>query len=93
MAMNSGKLLQPATVKLLQTSKRLASGEEAGYGLGWYSKTVTLSGKQARVVGNDGYSMGGMVASLTTFPEHGIVVAVTSNISFADFCRHVSHSR
>jgi hypothetical protein len=27
--------------------------------------------------------MGGMVASFITFPEHGIVVAVTSNISFA----------
>jgi len=25
-----------------------------------------------------------MVASLTMFPEHGIVVSVTSNISYAD---------
>ena len=33
MAINSGKLLQPATVELLQTSQRLASGEESGYGL------------------------------------------------------------
>jgi CubicO group peptidase (beta-lactamase class C family) len=31
MAMNSGKLLQPATVALLQTSQRLPSGEETGY--------------------------------------------------------------
>src|SRR5262245_45273578 len=36
MAINSGKLLQPATVELLQTSQRLASGEEPGYCLGWY---------------------------------------------------------
>jgi hypothetical protein len=36
------------------------------------------------VVGHDGESLGGMVASLMTFPEHGIVVAVTSNISYAD---------
>ena len=28
--------------------------------------------------------MGGMVASLMTFPEYGIVVSVTSNISYAD---------
>ena len=84
MAINSGKLLQPATVKLLQTSQRLASGEETGYGLGWYLKTVTLAGKQTRVIGHDGDSLGGMVASLMTFPEHGIVVAVTSNISYAD---------
>ena len=84
MAMNSGKLLQPATVELLQTSQRLASGEETGYGLGWYLKTVTLAGKQTRVIGHDGESLGGMVASLMTFPEYGIVVAVTSNISYAD---------
>ena len=84
MAINSGKLLQPATVQLLQTSQRLASGEETGYGLGWYLKTVTLAGKQTRVVGHDGESLGGMVASFMTFPEHGIVVAVTSNISYAD---------
>ena len=84
MAMNSGKLLQPATVELLQTSQRLASGQETGYGLGWDLKTVTLAGKQTRVVGHDGDSLGGMVASFMTFPEYGIVVAVTSNISYAD---------
>ena len=28
--------------------------------------------------------MGGMVASFMTFPEHGIVVSVTSNTSYAD---------
>jgi hypothetical protein len=28
--------------------------------------------------------MGGMVASFLTFPEQGIVVSVTSNISYAD---------
>jgi CubicO group peptidase (beta-lactamase class C family) len=84
MATNSGKLLQPATVELLQTSQRLASGEETGYGLGWDLETVTLAGKQTRVIGHDGDSLGGMVASLMTVPEYGIVVAVTSNVSYAD---------
>jgi serine beta-lactamase-like protein LACTB, mitochondrial len=84
MAINSGKLLQPATVELLRTSQRLASGEETGYGLGWYVKTVTLAGKQTRVIGHDGDSLGGMVASLITVPEYGIVVAATSNISYSD---------
>jgi serine beta-lactamase-like protein LACTB len=85
MAINSGTLLQPATVQLLQTSQRLASGEETGYGLGWDLETVTLEGgEQTRVVGHDGDSLGGMVASLITFPEHGIVVSVASNISYAD---------
>ena len=84
MAINSGKLLQPATVQLLQTSQRLPSGQETGYGLGWDLETVALAGEQTRLVGHDGDSLGGMVASFMTFPEHGIVVSVTSNISYAD---------
>jgi serine beta-lactamase-like protein LACTB len=84
MAITSGKLLQPATVQLLQTPQRLASGQETGYGLGWDLETVTLAGDQTRLAGHDGELMGGMVASFMTFPEHGIVVSVTSNISFAD---------
>jgi CubicO group peptidase (beta-lactamase class C family) len=35
LALNSGTLLQPATVQLLQTSQQLTSGQETGYGLGW----------------------------------------------------------
>ncbi len=84
MAMNGGKLLQPATIELLQTSQRLASGVETGYGLGWDIETVMLGGKQTRALGHNGDSLGGMVASLMTFPEYGMAVAVTSNISYAD---------
>jgi serine beta-lactamase-like protein LACTB len=84
MAINSGKLLQPATVQMLQTSQRLTSGEETGYGLGWDRETVVLGGKQTRVVGHDGEVMDGMVTSFMTSPEHQIVVAVMSNIAFAD---------
>ena len=61
MAINSGTLLQPATVQLLQTSQRLASGEETGYGLGWDLETVALAGAtnalgrpRRRVAGRDG---------------------------------------
>ena len=84
MAIDSGKLLQPSTVQLLQTSQRLRSGQETGYGLGWDLETVALAGQDTREVGHDGDLLGGMAASLMTFPEHGIVVAVTSNISYAD---------
>ena len=88
MAMNSGKLLKPSTVELLQTPQLLPSGKETDYGLGWYRKTVTLAGKKTRLTGLDGDSLGyavgdGMVASLMTFPEYGMAVAVTSNISYA----------
>jgi CubicO group peptidase (beta-lactamase class C family) len=84
MAIQSGKFLQADTVKLLQTSERLASGAETGYGLGWDLETVTFAGEPTPVVGHDGESLGGMVASLITFPERDLVVAVASNISYAD---------
>jgi serine beta-lactamase-like protein LACTB, mitochondrial len=83
-AINGGQLLQPATVQSLQASQRLASGQETGYGLGWDLETVALAGEQTCVVGHDGESLGGMVASLMTFPERGLVVCVMSNISYAD---------
>jgi CubicO group peptidase (beta-lactamase class C family) len=84
LAVNSGKLLQPATVQLLQTSLRLTSGQETGYGLGWDLETVTLAGRPLHAAGHDGELLGGRAASLMTFRENGIVVAVMSNISYAD---------
>jgi serine beta-lactamase-like protein LACTB len=84
MAIAAGKLLKPATVQLLQTSQRLASGEETGYGLGWDLETVTLAGQPTLVAGHNGQILGGTVASLLTAPQHGIAVSVTSNISYAD---------
>ena len=82
-AINRGKLLKPETVKLLQTSQRLSTGEETGYGLGWDLETVTISGKPTPVVGHNGSLLGGMAVSLMTLPEHGISVAVASNSSYA----------
>jgi CubicO group peptidase (beta-lactamase class C family) len=83
-AINAGKLLQPATAQLLQASQRLRSGEETGYGLGWDLETVALAGKERTLVVHDGDLRGGMVSSFITFPERGIVVAVASNTSYAD---------
>ena len=83
MAMKSGTLLQPATVALLQTSQRLPSGEETGYGLGWDLETATIKGQQVRVVGHDGDVLGGRTASLILLPD-GLVVAVISNTSYAE---------
>jgi serine beta-lactamase-like protein LACTB, mitochondrial len=85
MAMTSGKLLQPATVQILQTPQRLASGEETGYGLGWKIEKVALAGKSVRMAGHGTRAdFIGTTAYLMTFPERRIVVAVTSNTSFAD---------
>ena len=84
MALDDGTLLQPATVDVLQTPQRLTTGQETGYGLGWDIETVPLAGAQTRVVGHDGESLGGTVASLMTFRDRGLVVAVISNVSYAD---------
>jgi CubicO group peptidase (beta-lactamase class C family) len=84
LAMNGGTLLQPATVRLLQTSQQLASGQETGYGLGWDLDTVTLAGEPTQATGHDGALLGRRVVSLMMFREAGIVVAVMSNISYAD---------
>ncbi len=85
MAVSSGTLLQPATVEILQTPQRLASGEETGYGLGWRLETVSLGGKPARMAGHGTkVDFIGTTAYLMTLPEQRIVVAVMSNTSFAD---------
>jgi serine beta-lactamase-like protein LACTB len=83
MAVNSGKLLKPATVTLLQTPQLLASGEETEYGLGWMLDTVPLAGEPARLASHASRTLLGGSTSFLTLPERGIVVAVTSNISFA----------
>jgi serine beta-lactamase-like protein LACTB, mitochondrial len=84
MAFNGGKLLQPATVAMLQTSQRLTSGEETGYGLGWDLETASIAGAPTRTVGHDAeFTIGGS-ASFSIFPERGLVVAVMTNTSFAD---------
>jgi CubicO group peptidase (beta-lactamase class C family) len=84
LAINGGKLLKPATVRLLQTSQQLTSGQETGYGLGWDLDTVTLAGESTQAAGHDGELLGRRVVSLMMFREAGIVVAVMSNISYAD---------
>jgi len=42
LAMTNGRLLQPATIRMLQTRQELASGKETGFGLGWTVETVPL---------------------------------------------------
>jgi serine beta-lactamase-like protein LACTB, mitochondrial len=87
MAINRGRLLRPQTVQILQTPQRLTSGKSSGqetsYGLGWDLKTVTLAGQQVRAAGHNGHFWVEEVASLLTFPERGLAVAVMSNVSFA----------
>ena len=84
LAVSCGELLQPATVEMLQASQRLPTDEETGYGLGWDLETVSIAGGPTQLVGHDDEYVIGGSASLVTWPERGIVVAVTANITFAD---------
>jgi len=85
MAVSGGTLLKPATVEMLQTPQRLTSGEQTEYGLGWALETVPLAGQPARMAGHGTkVDFIGGTTSLMTFPERGIVVAVTTNTSSAD---------
>jgi len=83
-ALSSSMLLQPATVELLQSPQTLMSGESTQYGLGWMLETVELAGGQMRVVGHASRTIEGASTSFLTFPDRGFVVAVTTNMSFAD---------
>ena len=79
-----GKFLQPATVTMLQTPQQLTSGQDTEYGLGWMLDTVELAGERTPLASHASRTIEGASTSFLTFPERGIVVAVTSNISFAD---------
>jgi CubicO group peptidase (beta-lactamase class C family) len=83
MAISRGKLLQPDTVSMLQTRQLLASGAETEYGLGWMLETLPLAGEPTRLASHASRSLLGASTSFLTFPERGIVVAVTSNTSYA----------
>ena len=82
-ALVRGDLLEPGTVELLQTAAQLASGEPTGYGLGWFVRRVPLDDAQARAIGHGGSAVGGST-SFMTFPDLDLVVAVSSNVSFAE---------
>ena len=69
---------------MLRTPLELESGESTGYGVGRFVRSAPL-GPEANttIVGHGGSSAGGFT-SFMTLPEHGIVVAVTTNVSFAE---------
>lgn len=83
-ALERGTLLQRATVDMLRAPQPLTSGRDTGAGLGWEHETVTLHDVPTRTVGQDGTLLGGRVASLLVVPDHGTIVAVVSNIAYAD---------
>lgn len=75
LALHAGTLLKPATIQLLQTPQRLASGADTGHGLGW---------DVGPALGRDGELLGKRVMSFRIVRETGVVVAVMSNMVSAD---------
>jgi len=83
LALGDGKLLQTATVAMLHTPQQLASGKETEFGLGWTVETVPLGGEPARLASDASRSLFGGSASFLVFPDRDIVVALTTNTSYA----------
>lgn len=71
--------LDPATVRLLWTSQHLRDGSDVHYGIGW---RVYEDDAGRRVVGHGGSSVGGRT-QLVMYPDQGVVIAVTANLSEA----------
>ncbi len=69
--------LKAETLALLFTSQRTTDGEETGYGLGW---RAGKDERGRRVVGHGGGSVGGTTC-LSLYPEHGLVIAMITNLS------------
>jgi len=77
-AMLHGRLLDPATVKLLWTSQRTSDGKETGYGIGW---GVDRDAKGRQRVSHSGGSVGG-TAMLIIYPEQDFIIALLVNSDF-----------
>lgn len=83
LAMDQHQLLQAATTQLLHTPVNLPSGRTAPHGLGWQVETVALHGGTTPRIGHPGEAVGGTTV-FHRYPEHGLVVAVSTNVTFVE---------
>lgn len=77
-----GTILRPETVALLWTSQRTSDGTETGYGIGWRAADI----RGHRVISHSGGSVGGNCL-LLIYPNAGVALAVTANVSNAGYAR------
>lgn len=84
--------LNPASVHLLWSSQHLRDGTDVHYGIGW---RVNRDDAGRRIVGHGGSSVGGRT-QLLMYPDQGVVVAVTANLSEApvsvEFAREIAEA-
>lgn len=77
-ALMDGKLLQPPALEVMWTARKLKSGKQTGYGLGWnVSKRGSL-----RLISHGGGQQG-TNTYLLLVPEKKIVIAVLANLENA----------
>jgi CubicO group peptidase (beta-lactamase class C family) len=69
--------VSPASLSLLWTEQKTTSGEATGYGIGW---RIAVDADGNRWIGHGGGSTGG-TSQLWVFPEHGLVIAMASNLT------------
>jgi CubicO group peptidase (beta-lactamase class C family) len=82
-ALSNGTFLQRDTVRTLQARQQLRSGADTNYALGWMLDDVELGGRRTRQVGHSSRTIEGASTTLLTFPDLGLIVAVSTNMSFA----------
>jgi hypothetical protein len=58
----------------------LASGAPSGFALGWKVEDVQVAGTKTRQLSHRGSPMGGS-ASVWIYPERGLAIAATTNVS------------
>lgn len=83
----AGRVVEPATFKLLTTPQRLVGGADsgAGYGLGWRRSERTLrDGRTVAVVHHGGTGVGSM-SFFVLYPDECLVVSLQSNLLFEPF--------
>lgn len=75
------QLVTPAMQRLLWTEQKTAAGASTGYGIGW---RIVLDNDGRKWIGHGGGSIGG-TTQLWLFPEHGLVLAMASNLTELDY--------
>jgi CubicO group peptidase (beta-lactamase class C family) len=78
-ALLSGAIISPADVALMREDGRLASGEDTGYGFGWF---VDRDGSRERIW--HGGNTWGFASSNVTYPQDGVTIVVLANLNTAD---------
>ena len=86
-ALMNGKLVSEETRAVLFDPRPLADGTVTNYALGFRINQRQLAGRDLKEISHGGSSIGGLTA-LAIYPEPGVVIAVTINISSIDSSAH-----